>query len=191
MNQETIIKLIIGVMACAMLVLCVWAEHHWPDVKPTLALIENAALMALAGLGIYHSATAPIPGSSESSVTHTIGDRSMTETTKQQGFTSVLVLVALALGMLALSGCASLTDAGHTSYKVSHAAAGCDLEVGDGKEYSGDGRTLTFDGTRCQFAVSEGPSKAFKGQAIAVKGLSILPTLGLQDILGTAPPAGQ
>jgi hypothetical protein len=92
-----------------------------------------------------------------------------------------LALIVIAAALLA--GCASLTDAGHASYKVTHTASGaCDLEVADGKEFA-EGRVMKFDGRACQFMAEESASKAFKGQAIAVKGLSILPTMGLGDIL--------
>lgn len=91
----------------------------------------------------------------------------------------------IAICALALAGCASIETAGHASYEITPIAVGeniaCGLKVADGKEFEG-GRSVMFSGATCQLTVQEGPSKAFRGQAIAVKALG-LPTTGLADIL--------
>lgn len=85
----------------------------------------------------------------------------------------------IALCALALAGCASIENAGHASYEVkANAQGGCDLLAKDGKEFSGEGRGIMFDGKRCQFTANEGPSKAFKGQAISAKAA----TVGIADL---------
>jgi len=87
----------------------------------------------------------------------------------------------IALAALALAGCGSF---GHTAYSVTaNATGGCDLDAKDGKEYAGDGRSIMFDGKRCQLAVGESASKAFKGQAIGAKAVSVLPVTNLQELV--------
>ena len=89
-------------------------------------------------------------------------------------------IIALAC-TFALAGCAGTF--GHTSYEVkAKAMGGCDLKARDGKEFSGTGREVSFDGKKCQFGATEGPSKAFKGQGIGST-LNPLPTMGLDKIL--------
>lgn len=94
---------------------------------------------------------------------------------------SLITLAVLAL----LTGCGSF---GHTSYEVKQSASGkgCDLVANDGKEFRG--RNLMFDGKGCTLVVEEGDSKAFKGQAIGAKTLTVLPVTGLDDIVA---PKGQ
>lgn len=100
------------------------------------------------------------------------------------------ILCALAaFFVLALAtGCASLTGAGHAAYSVTPfrdtdgTVSGCQLQVADGKEYSG--RTISFMGGTCSLAVQEGESKAFEGQAIGAKALTILPVDDLPALLG-------
>jgi hypothetical protein len=102
----------------------------------------------------------------------------------------MLLIVVLAM-VAALGGCASLTEAGHTSYTVRAAPAAegktvCyDFESKDGKEYAG--RVIQFQGTcgiGAVLTIQEGPSKAFRGQGIAAKALSVLPVTGLDELLG-------
>ncbi len=99
-------------------------------------------------------------------------------------------IAALVVAAAALSGCASLTEAGHATYTVRAARAGdgtmtCyEFESKDGKEYGG--RSVQFQGT-CSGAtlvINEGASKAFRGQGIAAKALNVLPVTGLSDLLG-------
>jgi hypothetical protein len=88
-----------------------------------------------------------------------------------------------------LSGCASLTEAGHNAYSVTATVdkegnvSGYNLQLSDGKEF--ESRKIDFQGMgpMVRLSIEEGASKAFKGQALAVKGLTILPSLGLSDIL--------
>jgi hypothetical protein len=100
-------------------------------------------------------------------------------------------LIALAVLAAASTGCASLTDAGHTSYTVRAAPAAegktvCyEFEAKDGKEFAG--RAIQFQGTcgvGAVLAIQEGQSKAFRGQGIAAKALSVLPVTGLDDLIG-------
>ena len=97
----------------------------------------------------------------------------------------------LALILLAalLSGCASLSDAGHVAYTVTPIkdAAGKvtahELQIRDGKEF--EGRQIQFQamGEAVTLTIREGESKAFKGQAIGAKALSVMPVTGLSDLL--------
>jgi hypothetical protein len=95
-----------------------------------------------------------------------------------------------ALSALALaSGCASLTEAGHTDYRVNVVKdaqgrpAAYELQVKDGKEF--DGRQIHFQaqGSAVGLSIVEGESKAFKGQAIGAKALSVLPVTDLANIV--------
>lgn len=100
---------------------------------------------------------------------------------------SLLALAVLAAA--ACTGCASLTEAGHASYTVRAVPAGAgqpslyELQVTDGKEF--EGRRIQFQTAAgaAALVVQEGDSKAFKGQAIAGKALSVLPVTSLPDIL--------
>lgn len=103
----------------------------------------------------------------------------------------ILAVIVLLVAVAFVSGCASLTEAGHTSYTVRAAPAAegktvCyDFESKDGKEYAG--RVIQFQGTcgvGASLVIQEGPSKAFRGQGIAAKALSVMPVTGLQDLLG-------
>ncbi len=93
---------------------------------------------------------------------------------------SVIALAVLAM----LAGCGSF---GHTAYEVKASAAGkgCDLSAQDGKEFRG--RNFAFDGKGCTLIVEEGASKAFAGQAIGAKALSVMPVTGLGDLLKPTP----
>lgn len=89
----------------------------------------------------------------------------------------------LLLVMCLCSGCASLADAGHSTYEVKANAQGThDLAVLDGKEYT-EGRQIVFNAKNGTLAIVEGTSKAFKGQAIGAKALTILPLSDLVEIL--------
>jgi hypothetical protein len=94
-------------------------------------------------------------------------------------------LIALAvLAAAGATGCAtSIEYAGNSSIEVKHTAdgKGCDLTIKDGKEYT-QGRGIGFDGKDCTFQIQESASKAFKGQALAVKATGLF-TMGLGDIL--------
>lgn len=95
----------------------------------------------------------------------------------------LLWVLAFAFGATLLSGCASLTQAGNTSYIVEPIAdhdgkmVCCRFTATDGKEYSG--RNISFakesDGAFI-LQIKEGASSAFQGQAIAGKALSVLPS---------------
>jgi hypothetical protein len=102
---------------------------------------------------------------------------------------AILILATIALGLMA--GCASLTEAGHAGTKLTTIQnkdgkpIGCDLELGDGKEYASREVSLTtLNGTGCDLTIRETGVRAFKGQGIAAKALSVLPVTGLDDLLG-------
>jgi hypothetical protein len=91
--------------------------------------------------------------------------------------------IALALAVLALAGCAALTEAGHTGYSMEpvlgadgKATGGCKFTATDGKEYSSRSIAAASTADGCQVVVQEGASTAFQGQAIAGKALSVLPS---------------
>lgn len=97
-------------------------------------------------------------------------------------------LIALAVLALA-SGCASLENAGHAAYTMTAVkdkdgtVTGYELTVKDGKEFAG--RRVQFQGMGAVVTldISEGESRAFRGQAIGAKALSVMPTTGLQDLV--------
>lgn len=101
----------------------------------------------------------------------------------------VIAIVLVLLALFGLSGCASLEQAGHTSYVVRPFTAPngsvmcCEAQFTDGKEYTG-GRVITLQTTPLgvAFQVQEGESKAFRGQGIAAKAIP-LPVTGLQEML--------
>jgi hypothetical protein len=135
-------------------------------LEPLIALLQ----MALGGL-----------------ITHMLKEMGASAAPKAEaGFASVrmmITLVAVALGLSMLSGCASLENAGHSSFDVkANAAGGYDLSTKDGKEFA-EGRMIMFEAATGKLVVQEGPSKAFSGQALAVKAVNVLPTMGLGDIL--------
>ncbi len=79
---------------------------------------------------------------------------------------------------LTLTACGTF---GHAAYTVTNTAQGCDLAVQDGKEFAG--RRLEFDGKGCRFAVIEQDAKAFAGQAIGAKTMTVLPVTGLDKLV--------
>lgn len=100
-----------------------------------------------------------------------------------------LAIAFASASALLLAGCASLDSAGLDSYTVRSFTteqglpACCELDVKSGKEY--DGRAVSFqtNGAGALLVIQEGASKAFRGQALAVKALTVLPVTGLQDVL--------
>lgn len=100
----------------------------------------------------------------------------------------VITIVAIIL-VAALSGCAAIEFAGHAEYKataVKDAAGkvtGYEFSAKDGKEF--ESREIQFNamGDSVNLVITEGASKAFKGQGIAAKTLTVLPVNGLPDIL--------
>ena len=99
----------------------------------------------------------------------------------KQHLGTALYLALLLLAAAILSGCASVTSAGHASYLVTRTANGCELSATDGKEFAS--RNIAFDGKDCTLIVEEGESKAFRGQAIAAKALAVFPVTDLANIL--------
>ena len=87
----------------------------------------------------------------------------------------------LAVSLAALAGCASLEDAGHTSYAVEKTANGYRLNAADGKEYAS--RIIEFDATTGSVKVEETAAKAFKGQGVAAKAASVFPVTDLANII--------
>ncbi len=98
-----------------------------------------------------------------------------------------------ALCVLALAGCASIENAGFDSYTVrsfkteAGMPACCELDVKSGKEYSGRAVQFQTNGAGALLTIQEAEAKAFPGQALAVKALTVLPVTGLQDLLGAKP----
>jgi hypothetical protein len=84
--------------------------------------------------------------------------------------------------LLTLTACGSF---GHTSYEITHKDGGCDFKANDGKEFSS--RNIAFNGTTCQMQVMEGESKAFAGQAIGAKVMTIMPVTGLKELVPAEP----
>lgn len=95
----------------------------------------------------------------------------------------------LVLLLLALTGCATIDNAGHSAYSataVKDAAGkvvGYDFAVKDGKEYSARQIQFQAKGDSVTITIVEGESKAFRGQGIAAKALTVLPVTGLTDLL--------
>lgn len=96
-----------------------------------------------------------------------------------------LILFAAAV----MSGCASLDNAGYDSYTVRSfktdggMPACCELDVKSGKEYGGRSVQFQTNGAGAALVIQEQEAKAFKGQALAVKALTVLPVTGLQDLV--------
>ena len=96
------------------------------------------------------------------------------------------LLGALFLG---LSGCASIENAGFDSYTIRSfksdmgVTSCCEFEAKSGKEYKARQISFESNGTGAALMVIEGEAKAFKGQALAVKALTILPVNDLASIL--------
>jgi hypothetical protein len=165
-------KIYIGTLAATVWVAAIVGKHFWPDIDT--AAIVLACSNVLTGLGVYHVAgpAQPLP------------QPERRPDMGQGGFVRFGVLAVLAAIALVLAGCASINDAGHDDYEVKANTTGThDLKVRSGKEYGGPGRVMTFDAIHGRLMVQEGPSKAFRGQALAVKAASLLPTMGLGDIL--------
>lgn len=101
-------------------------------------------------------------------------------------------LIALAVLALA-SGCASLDNAGHAAYTITAvkdgdgSVAGYELAVKDGKEFAGRRVQFQAMGQVVTIDITEGESRAFRGQAIGAKALSVTPVTGLGDLLKAAP----
>lgn len=99
---------------------------------------------------------------------------------------SLIAMLALA----SVAGCASLDHAGYDSYtvrsfrSVEGMPACCELEVKSGKEYAGRGVSFQTNGSGAVLEIQEGQAKAFNGQALAVKALTVLPVTGLKDLVG-------
>lgn len=91
--------------------------------------------------------------------------------------------------LLSLTGCASIDNAGYSGYSITAvkdakgAVSGYELQVKDGKEYAGRSISFQAQGSSVGVTIQEGQSKAFKGQAIGAKALTILPVDGLADLL--------
>lgn len=147
------------------------AKHFWSDID--IGAFCAACAAVITAIGIHGAAT----GAKEPTAS------------AQGGFARPLLLALIALGALSLAGCASLTDAGHSAYSFKATADGCEATATDGKEFKE--RTIVVDCAKGQMAVNEGDAKAFKGQAIAAKALSVLPVTDLANILngggGTTP----
>ena len=180
-------KLYIGTMAAIIWVAAIIGKHFWPDLDT--GAIVAACASVLAGLGINHvgsmsddpapavpvAPAAPVPPA-------------------QGGFALVPFLAVVAvLAVAMLSGCASIDNAGHSSYTVTAVkdaagkAAGYELAVKDGKEYQG--RQVQFQAMAgaVTLTIVESGAKAFPGQALAVKSLTVMPVTGLTDLITGGP----
>ncbi len=183
-------KLYIGTLAALIWMAAIVGKHFWSDLDT--GAIVAAFASVLAGLGIHHvggladdsapTVTAPPPATAP--VPPTQGGRALVP---------FLLLVAV-LAVTLLSGCAAIEQAGNSAYTVTAVkgadgtTSGYELAVRDGKEYAA--RQLqfqTFGGT-ATLTVVEGASKAFPGQALAVKALTVLPVTGLSDLITGARP---
>lgn len=95
----------------------------------------------------------------------------------------------IALAALALSGCASIEHAGYDQYTVravkdvNGKTDGYELDVKSGKEYATRGVQFETNGKAAALVIGETDAKAFKGQALTVKAINILPT-SVDSILG-------
>lgn len=96
---------------------------------------------------------------------------------------------AIVIASLALAGCASLEFAGHDSYTVRSYKADngkvscCELDVKSGKEYADRAVGFRTTGSGAVLTINESGTKAFKGQALTVKSLTVLPVTGLDALL--------
>jgi hypothetical protein len=166
-------KIYIGTMAAIIWGAAVVGKHFWPDIDT--AAIVLACSNVLTGLGVYH-----VAGPAQPLVQPQPERR---PDMGQGGFVRIGVLVVLAGLALLLSGCASVTSAGHAAYTITRSADGRSFELSatDGKEFAG--RSIMFDAIRGHLVVQEGESKAFRGQAISAKALSVFPVTDLGNIL--------
>lgn len=179
MNSPTAIKLFIGVFAALLWAAALVAKHFWPDID--IGAFVTTCISVIAGTGAFHAASSSDAPPSASSFPPMKYTPPAGAPPAQGGFVSLLLLCGVALIALTLCGCASIEQAGNTGYEVKHGAAGCDLSAKDGKEFKG--RKLDFDGDKCKLIVDEGDSKAFPGQALAAKALTVLPVTGLSDLI--------
>jgi len=107
--------------------------------------------------------------------------------------TALFVGLLLAAAVL-LSGCASLDTAGHAAYSATAVkdakgkVIGYDFAVKDGKEFANRKIAFQATGDTVSVTIEEGTSHAFRGQALAVKALTVLPVTGLQDLVTGAKP---
>lgn len=86
--------------------------------------------------------------------------------------------------IIALAGCGTF---GHAQYEITHApGGGCDFKANDGKEFAG--RRMGFNGADCTVQIFEGDSKAFAGQAIGAKVMTVMPVTGLDKLVPPADP---
>jgi hypothetical protein len=103
--------------------------------------------------------------------------------------TTLFVGLLLVASMVLLPGCASLDSAGHSAYSATAVkdatgkVIGYELAVKDGKEFANRQIQFQAKGDAVAVTITEGESKAFKGQAISAKALSLFPVTGLQDLL--------
>lgn len=99
------------------------------------------------------------------------------------------LIAAVVLASVALAGCASLEYAGHDSYTVRSYKADngkvscCELDIKSGKEYADRAVGFQTTGTGAVLTINEAGTKAFKGQALTVKALTVLPVTGLDALL--------
>lgn len=99
------------------------------------------------------------------------------------------LLIAVLVFVLLVAGCASLDFAGHAAYtatavKDAHGkVTGYEFAIRDGKEFRA--REIQFQavGDTVTMTITEGESKAFRGQALAAKTLTVLPVTGLQELV--------
>jgi hypothetical protein len=90
------------------------------------------------------------------------------------------VVIMCAFALLHLQGCASLTQAGNSSYSFEPVSidgkTAYKFTAADGKEYSARVIKASLIDGGFTIEVTEGASTAFQGQAIAGKALSLLPS---------------
>ena len=177
-------KIYIGTLAAIIWVAAIVGKHFWADLD--ISNIVLACSNVLTGLGVYHVAG---PGEALPMIDVKTADgmNAARASGMGQGGFALVPFMALLAALAMLGGCASIENAGHASYTVT-SVKGSDgpayeLAVKDGKEYAG--RQIQFQtvGGAATLTITEGASKAFAGQALAVKALTVLPVTGLKDLV--------
>ena len=188
-------KIYIGTVAALVWIGAIVMKHYWPDLDTGAIILACGSV--LSGLGVYHVATqdAAPPAPPAQGVLASPGMYHVTTSDipvnnsadKQGGFAvlTLLIIIAGIAGMLGLTGCASIEFAGHASYTVTPTPDGrcCIVTVRDGKEFASRDITIVKTGDDYAINIKEGESKAFPGQAIAAKALTVLPVTNLQSLI--------
>jgi len=179
-------KIYIGTLAAIIWVAAIIGKHFWPDLDT--GAIVGACFAVLTALGIFHVASGPADAPKPADATPVPAQPAAAAGASpvkpaEGGFAEWPLLVLIA-GIVALagavSGCTSLSDAGHSSYAfepvVIDGKTAYKFTAADGKEYSARVIKASLIDGGFTLEVTEGASTAFQGQAIAGKALSLLPS---------------